>query len=244
MFLPRIADGAVWGALPGGAPAAIAVVATIVCLATARAIARSLPEHPRVEPAPPGDLLPGTLDAMRDLQALGFVPLGGAQVPNLHPAPLVLPFVHRDRGTLAAVHELRTPSPRTAVDFVTGFACGATLTTSNARDAATLPPPDGAFLQVRPGAAVADLAALHRDGVATLRAAGRRTNSTATTSLADFVHALLSHLRAQRDALDQAPLRIATIALWRTLVGCRHHARPLHEQLGGDATPALAKATR
>lgn len=242
LLVTLVAGIALFGGVPGGGAIGIGVALTAVWFAASRAIARGLPEHPRIEPAPPGDLLPETIAAIGHLQRLGFVPLGGAQQANVVPAPIVLPFVHRDRGTLAAVQELRTPRGRVVVDFVTEFVCGAVLTTSNAREAATLPPCDGQLLQTVHGAAPDALSACHREGVATLRAMGRRTVSTADTTLADFVHRMVSHLRAQRDAFDDAPVRTTTVAVWRTLFGCRRHARPLAEQVAGGAELAAGAA--
>lgn len=48
-----------------------------------RAIDRSLPREPSVEPLAEVDLLPATAARIRDLRALGFEPLGGPHVANL-----------------------------------------------------------------------------------------------------------------------------------------------------------------
>lgn len=219
-----------------------AAVLTVVWIAARRAIGRSLPERVRIEPASDFAESPATHDAIADLEERGFVRLGGPQVPNLRPAPIVFPLVHRERGLLAAVYQLRRPLPRTIVDLVTTFTRGEVLTTSNAREAATLPRAPEHFLQTKPSASVDALLALHQDGVATLRAIGLRTESTAAVSIADFVHALARHVHEQRDQLDQAPVRTTAIALWRTLFGCTLHERPLDRQLG-DGRPVAANAS-
>lgn len=228
------------GGSPGAAASAVAAMLAMVWFAVRRSIARSLPDRAHVVPVAAVDLLPATAAAVDALAAAGFVPLGEAQRPNLEPAPVVLPFVHRDRGMLAAVYQLTEPRQRTVVDIVTTFACGAALTTSDAGDAATLPPAADNFLQIGRDAAVAALVALHQEGVSTLRAIGRRTTSTAAVSLADFVHRLLAHVRERRDAFDRAPSRTTAVALWRTLFGCRRHDRPLHEQMDRRSVPPFA----
>ncbi len=206
-----------------------------------RSIARSLPTPARVLPMRAVDLLWSTRDAIDDLARSGFVPLGEAQVPNLVPAPVVLPFVHRDRGMLAAIHQFAGPHPHTVVEFVTRFACGASLSTSSAR-ASVVPLPPHCFLQLGPGDSVAQLLERHQEGVAVLRALGRRTRSTAAVTLGDFVQRMVTHVREQRDELQRSPTRATATMLWRTLFGCRRHTRPLHEQIGADTTPALAPA--
>lgn len=231
---------AIAGDQPAWAAAAVATTLAIVWCAVRRAILRCLPDRVHIVPVAAVDLLPATQAAIDGLTRAGFVPLGEAQRPNLVPAPTVLPFVHRDRGMLAAVYQRTATRPRTVVDVVTTFACGATLTTSDAREAATLPPAANRFLQVGRDGEVERLVALHQEGVSTLRAIGRRTTSTAAVTLAEFVHRLLAHVREQRDAFERAPSRTTAIALWRTLFGCRSHERALHEQLDGRPVPPLA----
>jgi len=233
---------AFWTGSFASAAIGVAVVATFVWIVARRALAKGLPERVRIEPASDFDELPTTGAAVDELLARGFVQLGAPQTVNLHPPLVLVPLAHRDRGVLAAVYQQNAPRPRTVVDLVTAFANGETLTTSSAREAATLPPVDRRFLQTLHDASIEELSVRHHDAIATLRAIGRRTESTAAVTLADFVHALARHVREQRDQLDQAPVRTTTIALWRALVGCRGHERPLAEQLSrdADATPATA----
>lgn len=221
---------AFFGDAPGLAAIVVLAVAAFVWSAVRRAIEQGLPQQPRIEPAPPGDLLPATLDLVQDLEALGFVALGGPHVANLKPAPIVLPFVHRERCTLAAIYELRTPQERTVLDLVTIFACGATLTTANAREAGVLPLPPQRFLQTRHGAAAATLFAAHDEGVATLRAAGRRPTSTASTTLAECLQRMLACLHDQRAGFDRAPVQMTATALVRTLFALDPFRRPLAER--------------
>lgn len=220
-----------WGDSPGTAAAAVALVLAFVWYSVRQAIPRSLPTSPRLEPAPPRELRPETTFLIADLEALGFVALGGPHRANMQPAPLVLPFVHRELGVLAAVYDLDTPQERTVLDFVTPFVDGALLGTANAREAGCLPVPEHRFLQTRHGATATELLAAHHEGIAALRAAGLRSASTAGVTLASFLDAVTACLRAQREAFDRAPARTTTLALLRTLLPLDPHRRPLAEQL-------------
>ncbi|MBL8748498.1 MAG: hypothetical protein JNK78_05010 [Planctomycetes bacterium] len=224
-----------------GAAAVIFVVVAAAWLAARRSIVRSLPTPVRVLPMRAVDLLPATRDAVDGLARLGFVPLGEAQVPNLVPAPVVLPFVHRERGMLAAIRQFGGARPHTVTEFETRFACGVTLSTSSAGPS-SLPLPPHCFLQMGDGGSVAALLERHQEGVASLRAMGRRTRSTAAVTLGDFVHRMVTRIREQRELFERAPARTTALLLWRTLFGRGRHARPLHEQVGADSAPVLAPA--
>lgn len=204
------------GPLPGLLAAALALA--IVVRTVRRAIDRSLPREPSVEPLAEVDLLPATAARIRDLRALGFEPLGGPHVANLSPAPVVVPFVHRSAGVLAAVYQVRNPVERSVLDFVTTFASGAMLTTASSREAATLPLPPGCFLQTVHDADTAALLERHRQGMATLQHRGERPRATAATTLAEYLQRLVACLRDQRAAFERAPLRTTLTALLRSLL--------------------------
>ena len=223
--------GATWSLGGGLEHAAIATLGAgaLLLAVGCRAARGALPLEPLATPV---DVVLGAaaVERRHELEALGFELLGEPFTVNQATPGVVMPFVHRRRGVLAAVYEF--PGGRTSTDLVTMFADGGMLTTAGVREAGCLPVPEAAWLQIAAGANAAELSALHEQGVVFARSRGREPMAATAVDEAQFEALLLGTLRRQRERFDRAPLRSSAVLMWRVLSGRSPHLRPLREQHG------------
>ena len=208
--------------------AAIVMVAALFAAIMA-GIGRNLPKRLELAPLTRGPIPPLLQTSIAELEQLGFERLGPALVAHLQIPTLIAPMVHRGACAHAAVYFLTAPRPRTACDFVTVFgdrACA--VTTASIPDAGTLPPPDGALLQIIRGSAEQRFRA-HAEALALVAEHGFRGAHVAATS-DEFVELMRGATAAQRREFFAAPIRNTCLVLFRALTKLNPYTRPITSQ--------------
>jgi hypothetical protein len=218
---------------------AAALVGALLVGVVALQIEAALPADAAIDPLP--DPEPRELaDRVAAYEALGFVRAGPTCRIGINPPAVLVPLVHETARTYGSVFRTGTIPARVSNDMFSVLSDGrARLTTSPDPGGGTLPAPAGAFRQVIPGAAPAELLDRHRAALGYLARHGLPARPVSGAAFASDYRGAITMLRA---AFHRAPLRFATTALLRVAIKRPAAIGPLEGQR--DVAARIAAVTR
>jgi len=161
------------------------------------------------------------------LRGLGFVPVDGIREVDLSPPALFVPMVSEKEQAYATV--IVAGGTMVAIDVVSMLVAGGSLTTASRIECGTLPAAPGLFSQIVADGEPVDLIPAHRRAGTALAELGVEVRAV---SVATFESDFQASFAKRRRAFDRAPMKIAAIALWRTIRKRNPHLVPLTEQTG------------
>jgi hypothetical protein len=202
----RALGPAAWGVNVG-------ICALLLLSGVAWIILSNLPETMSMKPASDHDVH-GDLRALgKQIEALGFRPVGPPYRVQTAPSAILLGYVHDREPVYATAYRTEHVRPRTAFDFVSmlhGDRGG--LTTNAEPEGAVLPAGCISLRQVFPGEAPEALFRRHLEGIAYL---GERRISCRPVSADLFQTDFVGAMARQRALFLHAPLKNTLLTLWR-----------------------------